>query len=184
MDIKDRITKAALELFNEKGIKFSMDSLAGKLNIAKKTIYANYSSKDELIIEVIHSIFKNIKEQEKNIMESNIPSLDKLKNVLTLLPENIDNFNYGKLYELRVLRPDLYLYVDAHLKADWENTAFLFNKAINEGVIREFDMNVMRNILIGIYQNVFDPYSPIENYRTYKDTLKDMIELVLRGVIL
>jgi len=184
MDIKDKIIKEALELFNEKGIKFSMDSLARKLNMAKKTIYANFPSKDELAVEVIHSIFKNIKDQEKNIMNSDLPIIDKLKKVLTLLPDNIHNFNYGRLYELRTMRPDLYSYVDDHFKSDWENTTFLFNEAITHGVIREFDMTVMRNILIGIFQSIFDPYSPIENCGDYKRTLEDMVELLLRGVII
>ncbi|WBW96823.1 TetR/AcrR family transcriptional regulator [Oceanirhabdus sp. W0125-5] len=184
MDIKEKIIKTALELFNDKGIKFSMDSLAKKLNMAKKTIYANFPSKDDLAVEMIHSIFKNIKDQEKNIMESDIPIIDKLKKVLTLLPDNINNFNYGRLYELRAMRPDLYVFVDNHFKADWENTTFLFNQAISQKVIREFDMKVMRNILIGIYQSIFDPYSPIENYGDYKRTLVDMIDLVLRGVII
>ncbi len=184
MDIKEKIIISALELFNEKGIKFSMDSLAGKLNMAKKTIYANYPSKDELSVAIIHSIFKNIKDQEKIIMESNLPILDKLEKVLTLLPNNIDNFNYGRLYELRSMRPDLYTYVDEHFKSDWENTTFLFDEAINQGLIREFDMTVMRNILIGIFQSIFDPYSPIENCGDYKRTLEEMIELLLRGVII
>ncbi|MCM1989586.1 TetR/AcrR family transcriptional regulator [Oceanirhabdus seepicola] len=184
MDIKDKIIKEALELFNEKGIKFSMDSLARKLNMAKKTIYANFPSKDELSVAIIHSIFKNIKDQEKNIMNSDLPIIDKLKKVLTLLPDNINNFNYGRLYELRSMRPDLYSYVDDHFKADWENTTFLFNEAITDGVIREFDMTVMRNILIGIFQSIFDPYSPIENCGDYKRTLEDMVELLLRGVII
>ena len=184
MDIKDKIIKEALELFNEKGIRFSMDSLARKLNMAKKTIYANFPSKDELSVAIIHSIFKNIKDQEKNIMKSDLPIIDKLKKVLTLLPDNINNFNYGRLYELKSMRPDLYSYVDDHFKADWENTTFLFNEAITHGVIREFDMTVMRNILIGIFQSIFDPYSPIENCGDYKRTLEDMIELLLRGVII
>ena len=36
---KERILIATIKLFNEKGLKFTMDDIAAELKISKKTIY-------------------------------------------------------------------------------------------------------------------------------------------------
>lgn len=52
--IKDRIMKAFIEEIREKGMKFSMDDLARRLGISKRTLYEHFSSKVE-ILETIMS---------------------------------------------------------------------------------------------------------------------------------
>ncbi len=42
------IMEAVVELFNQKGMKFTMDDISKKLHISKKTIYKEFEDKDEL----------------------------------------------------------------------------------------------------------------------------------------
>ena len=39
MTLKERIMEATIDEFNEKGVKFTMDDLAKRLTMSKKTIY-------------------------------------------------------------------------------------------------------------------------------------------------
>ncbi len=50
MDLKEKILKNAGELFKEKGIRLvTMDSIALKMGISKRTIYENFKDKDDLL---------------------------------------------------------------------------------------------------------------------------------------
>jgi TetR/AcrR family transcriptional regulator, cholesterol catabolism regulator len=54
MEMKERIKQKADELFRSYGIKsITMDEIAGRLGVSKKTIYQFFSDKDELVDEVV-----------------------------------------------------------------------------------------------------------------------------------
>ena len=54
MDLKDRIINQAGELFVKHGIKrISMDEIASKLGISKRTIYQNFEDKEDLLLHYI-----------------------------------------------------------------------------------------------------------------------------------
>ncbi len=56
----DRIKQKAHELFMQFGLKsVSMDDIAGKLGISKKTIYQSYADKDALVDDVIKSLLEH-----------------------------------------------------------------------------------------------------------------------------
>lgn len=54
MEMKDRIKQKADELFRTYGIKsVTMDEIANRLGVSKKTIYQSFADKDELVDEVV-----------------------------------------------------------------------------------------------------------------------------------
>lgn len=54
MEMKERIKQKADELFRSYGIKsVTMDEIATRLGVSKKTIYQSFADKDELVDEVI-----------------------------------------------------------------------------------------------------------------------------------
>ena len=54
MEIKNRIKQKADELFRSYGIKsVTMDEIATRLGVSKKTIYQSFADKDELVDEVV-----------------------------------------------------------------------------------------------------------------------------------
>ena len=58
--IGERIKQAAHELFMQYGLKsVSMDDIAGKLGISKKTVYRFYEDKDALVDDVIGSMLQH-----------------------------------------------------------------------------------------------------------------------------
>ncbi len=57
MEIKERIIQQAGELFVKHGIKrISMDEIASKLGISKRTIYQNFTDKEDLLLHYIRHI--------------------------------------------------------------------------------------------------------------------------------
>ena len=52
-DLKENVLQATIDVFKEKGIKFTMDDIAKKLSISKKTIYTVTQNKNSLIKEMV-----------------------------------------------------------------------------------------------------------------------------------
>ena len=57
MELQKKILEGTLVVFNKKGLKFTMDDLAGQLGISKKTIYTVFRDKEELFLEMVDYLF-------------------------------------------------------------------------------------------------------------------------------
>ncbi len=72
MELKDRIILQAGELFVKHGIKrISMDEIASRLGISKRTIYQNFKDKEDLLLHYIRQMeflkTESIKDLSKNV---------------------------------------------------------------------------------------------------------------------
>ena len=67
-EIREKILKGTIQVFNKKGLKLTMDDVADELKISKKTIYKEFSSKDEIFETMVDYVFDNIKIREKEIL--------------------------------------------------------------------------------------------------------------------
>ena len=88
MELQQKILEASIVVFNQKGMKFTMDDLARQLEISKKTIYTVFLNKEELLYGMVDYMFDSIKESERAIVEDESLSLiEKIRRILVVLPE-------------------------------------------------------------------------------------------------
>lgn len=81
------ICAAAMDLFRQEGLRFTMQQLAQKLHIHKKTLYTCYASKEALLLDMIDDAFGAIHARKQAILEENLPLEEKLRRVIIALPE-------------------------------------------------------------------------------------------------
>lgn len=74
---KDKYVAKAISILKQEGFRLSLDEMATKMGITKKTLYNNFSSKDELLKECVHaisgdfqSVLSMLEEDESNPIES------------------------------------------------------------------------------------------------------------------
>lgn len=60
---KEKYTAQVFELFKEKGLMLNMEQIASELGLTKKTLYNNYSSKQELIGTVLNHFYSGLDEK-------------------------------------------------------------------------------------------------------------------------
>lgn len=183
--MKDRIFIAAIEEFDENGIRFTMDSLANRMRVSKRTIYENIPSKEALVSEIIDCVFNDIKDKQTVI--ANNPELDiieKLKGLVSVMPQNLPNIDYKKVYEIKKYYPDLYEKIDNHLSTEWETTLALFQQGIEEKKIRNIKVNIIRQIILGTFRNLFDDEFLLDNNLTYEEALNQMIDIIFSGLVI
>ena len=107
MELKQKILEAAIVVFNQKGMKFTMDDLARQLEISKKTIYTVFLNKEELLYGMVDYMFDSIKESERAIVEDESLSLiEKIRSILVVLPAGYRELDFSQLYQLKEKYPN------------------------------------------------------------------------------
>mgnify|MGYP002704100472 FL=1 len=64
-NLRESILEGTLQVFNQNGLKFTMDDIASLLKISKKTIYTVFRDKEELFLAMVDCLFDQIKEEER-----------------------------------------------------------------------------------------------------------------------
>ena len=101
MDLKDRIINQAGELFVKHGIKrISMDEIASKLGISKRTIYQNFKDKEDLLLQYIRHLelmqseyVKDVSKNEKTVVHVFIRTIEMHKEFEFLNVRFLDDVN-------------------------------------------------------------------------------------------
>lgn len=81
---KEQVIDAARELFNEYGYrKVSMDEIAKKSGVTKRTIYTYFKDKDDLIKYFLYEELGKMKEITEKIDQNDIPFEKKIHEIIT-----------------------------------------------------------------------------------------------------
>lgn len=183
--LKGRILEAAIPLFNEQGLKFTMDDLAASLSMSKKTIYSVFRDKKELFSEMVDYVFDAIHESKTAILENDRLSLtEKLSQVLCTLGEQFEEIDLSQLHELQEKYPTVYEKVARRLETGWEGTVALLQEGMDQGVLRPFRIPIFKLMMEVTLEQFFQKDVLVRNGMTYRQALDQVVELLLRGIIM
>ncbi|MFD2628657.1 TetR/AcrR family transcriptional regulator [Oceanobacillus kapialis] len=80
---KQNILEAALGLFLQLGVqKVSISEIAKQANVSQVTIYNYYKNKERLVEEVIHYYVDTVWQKADNVLSSDLPFPDKIKELI------------------------------------------------------------------------------------------------------
>ncbi|MGN0732921.1 MAG: TetR/AcrR family transcriptional regulator [Emergencia sp.] len=65
--MRDRIILESIESLRQEGLRFSVDTLARKLNVSKKTIYKYFPTKEALALALYQRYYADIREQAERL---------------------------------------------------------------------------------------------------------------------
>ncbi|HWT73908.1 MAG TPA: TetR/AcrR family transcriptional regulator [Mobilitalea sp.] len=183
MELKDRIIDAVIEEFNEKGLKFTMDDIARRLGISKRTLYTVVQDKEALFIEAVDGVFGAIKEAEKEIIEDDtLDIVDKLKKILIALPKKYQTIDFRQLYNLKMKFPRIYAKIENRLETEWEPTFQIMEQAMKEGRIRKISFPVFKAIFTGTIEYYISRKALIESNIAYEEALQQMLDILFQGI--
>ncbi|HHT98427.1 MAG TPA: TetR/AcrR family transcriptional regulator [Clostridiales bacterium] len=183
MDLKEKIIDAVIDEFNDKGLKFTMDDIAGNIGISKRTLYTVIKDKEALFIEAIDHVFAEIKNCEREIAnDDSLDILDKLKSLLIVMPEKYKTVDFRQLYDLKEKYPRIYKKVENNLNTDWDLTYEVMKQAIAEGKIRQISFPVFKAIFSGTIEYYLSRSVLIDNQMEYEEALNQMLDIVMNGI--
>lgn len=138
MEGKKRILVFATELFLKYGVRnVTMDDLAQQLGVSKKTIYASYRNKREIVMAVANEFFRMEKERSEQISKQSQNAIDELFRIVSWSLSVLGKISPDLVFETRKYYPEAWLVFDSFHKG------YVLNK------IRE---NLEQGILEGLYR--------------------------------
>ena len=163
--MKHSITQKALTYFMQYGFKsFTMDDLANSLGISKKTLYEQFSSKNELVEATLdYALEMTCHQVDKFISGKGSVIENVFRNQKEV--QNLFNLSSSKpIWELKKYFPKTYERMDIEFtKSDACFIDKLLEKGWEEGLFRK-DINVS-------FFKVF--YSSVQRLRTFSDTFDE-----------
>lgn len=183
MELRETILEGALQIFNEKGLKFTMDDIAASLKISKKTIYTVFQDKNDMFLAMVDYLFDMIKKSEMEIVENEkLATVEKVRMILGVLPEAYKEIDFRQLYLMKDKYPQIYKQIEHRLETGWENTIALLEKGIAEGGIRPIRIPILKMMLEASLEQFFRRDILLQNDISYTDALDEVVEILMNGI--
>lgn len=161
-----------------------MDDLAARLGVSKKTLYKYYSSKAEILDELIDLAIENMEEKAAVIINNEQLSLaEKLKGVIAVIPDQQELTDMRTLNQIKKYFPEQWEKFDSFLQSDWEKIRNLVELGIEEGIIKDFNVSVIMKVIITSINTTIDQSFFLENQITPETALKEIVSILMDGLL-
>ncbi|MCR5528118.1 MAG: TetR/AcrR family transcriptional regulator [Saccharofermentans sp.] len=184
--LRKDIILSTIEVFNDRGVIFTMSDVATNIHISKKTIYKEFDSKEELLDTVVDYIFDNIKAKEDEIMhDKSLSTVDRLRLILGAMPENYRDIDFQNVYPFLEKFPEVSRKMQYRLATGWENTISLIEQGKKEGVIRKnIDIRFVKVMLEASIEKVLSDDMLSRTGINYVDALNQIVDILIDGMII
>lgn len=180
---KERILESTIRVFNKKGLKFTMDDVAGEAGMSKKTLYTVFREKEELFLAMVDYMFDSIKESEQRVLKHPLWTTEqKIRAILGVMPESYQNVDFRQLYLLKDKYPAIYKQVEKRLETGWENTLALLERGMEEGCIRRIRLPILKLMLEAALEQFFQRDILIQNEISYAEALDEVVGILMDGI--
>ncbi|MCG8605259.1 TetR/AcrR family transcriptional regulator [bacterium] len=185
---KQRILQAAREHFLNFGFsKVTTDELASALGMSKKTIYKHFSTKENLLREVVNWTMLEISGGLDQILnDTSLPFLQKLERILTFIGERASQFFKGTfLRDIKRNAPDIWHNFEEFRKQQIQTKfANLVGDGIRQGFFRD---DVHQELVVLVYlhtvQNIINPETLANLPFTTRNVFDSIIKIIFEGIL-
>lgn len=106
--MKEKIIETAAEMFLNLGFKsVTMDDIAHKMGISKKTIYTHFNNKTKLIEETTFSLFQQISCGIDAICSTNLNPIEEIFKIRTFVMNHLKNEKSSPQFQLQKYYPKI-----------------------------------------------------------------------------
>jgi AcrR family transcriptional regulator len=183
MKMKERILEAFVEEAHENGLKFTMDDLAKRLAISKRTLYEHFSSKALILETLIERTSDDMIRKTEQIIENNqLSTLEKIKQSIRIMPQYYEFYDLRILEQMKKYYPEHWKRVHADLN-DWSQIRALIQQGIQEGIIVNKNEALIMRLIIDSINLTLDQRFFLDNSVTLEDAVYSIVDILLFGLV-
>lgn len=151
---RDEIILSAAQIFREKGFHAtSMQDIADSVHLQKASLYHHIDSKQEILLAVLDRALDVVIEDIEPIIDSDLPSVDKLKLAMARYIERVTSsadLAAVLLLEHRSLEPRLRARHIARRDRFEELWRAIVREGVERGEFRPLDLSIVTFALLGV----------------------------------
>ncbi|MFC2127761.1 TetR/AcrR family transcriptional regulator [Bacteroidota bacterium] len=183
--MKCKILETAAEMFLNFGFKsVTMDDIAQKMSISKKTIYTHFSNKKILIEETTLGLFHNIKYGIDTIIDKNHNPIEELYEIKNFILINLKDEKSSPQYQLNKYYPKIHAsLMQKQFTVMQDCVAKNLQRGIDQGLFRkEIDIDFITRIYFKGMTGIKDLDTfPLDKFKT-NYLMESYIDYHIRGL--
>jgi AcrR family transcriptional regulator len=181
--MKSRILQAAAQELHARGLKFTVDAVASRLGISKKTLYVHFPSKEALIAGVIDAMLTDVDSQRQTILVTDMGLAERLAAVLTVKPKLCGKMNDLTMKDIRRSYPAEWDKIQNFHRRQVALILDLLEEGKKTGDIRPVNSHVAAVMLTGAVSKLLDQNFLSEQNLTISGVMQAITDLFLNGVL-
>lgn len=187
IDIKKRILETARNEFFSFGFsKVSIEEIASKMGMSKKTIYKFFPSKDELVRAVTASTLSEVESSCKRIIENQeIDFVEKLRQMMTSAALHTSKMGRPLIEDLEKNAPEVWKEIaEFRNKRIYEDFGKLLHEGRERGMFRK-DVNEHLVLLIysNVIRNIVSPETLSQLPLTALQVYETIVKVIFEGIL-
>lgn len=163
-----------------------MDDLAEELGMSKKTLYASFSSKADLLRAVILDKFRSIETDLDRVTSEFSPdALAVLRELLACVQRHAEEIQPPFVRDIRRAAPEMFQLVQSRRREVIQRYfGKIFEKGRRAGIVRkDIPTKIMIEMLLGVTEAIMNPPKMAELGLTPKSGFLTIIMVILEGVL-
>ena len=181
----DRIIKAGRSILLDEGLRsITTNSVAGRARISKKTLYAVFASKDELVEAVLISFIEESLAGLDRIVDCPDPAIVRIRKALAFISEFMPRIQVHVIAKIERFDPGLWARIDAIRTARLKRLAELIPLAQADGHVRgDLDPDVWLLLFLGAVRSVLTPKVLLEGNLSLVQVVNTVEQLFVEGIL-
>lgn len=181
--MKEAIAAAAREEIDLHGLRFTMQDLATRMRVSKRSLYANFASKEELIGYLLDEILSDVADKEKQICSGTAAPAEKLQQILLMHSSEADMFSKSIHEDLKRLYPRQYQKIQLEQQQCQQDIEELLAAGMRRGELRAVNVEMVSRIIRDAF-DIFSSHSFLhDNSMSYTDAMNSLLDILLRGIM-
>lgn len=185
MEVQERILDTAFTLFRQYGTRsITMDDIAVRMGISKKTLYAHFADKSDLVTNVMSRHLKLMEDQCVDGLTQSKDAIEELFLVMKMLEDKMRNMNPVVMMDLQKYHARAFQLFEQHREVFMlQMIRRNLERGIREGLFREdLDLDILSHFRAASSMFCFQPeLFPMNGYDMTK-VQRVLLEHFLYGV--
>ncbi len=182
---KEKIISFATQKFLTGGFyNTTMDEIAAEMHISKKTIYKNFSSKEELVKTIAKRFITENAGKIEEVVNIKCNAVEKLVKIFEVVGKIIMKVNDRMLNDIHYYSPEHWKEID---DMRTKKMTFFLTKIISQGQKEEYFLKLRPELLITVFitsvRAVVNPEFIINNRFSMIEALQGAITILMNGIL-
>ena len=185
MDYRQKIIEEAATMFRTYGIRaMTMDMLAARMGISKRTIYEIFRDKDELLTGVLKWMTVKQREVVEKTLNESDDVIEAIFKIMDIMMKHFQNMSPAFLMDMKRHHQDVLKNLDEVDAIPYiRNNEIIIERGIKEGVFRkDIDVRIINKCMLEVAKmsNDRDIFPP-DDFMS-KDVVRNVYINYLRGI--